>query len=137
MQGTKYKTKQKECILSLLEEQKEKCFTVDEIFSSLNEKGEKVGRTTIYRTLKELKENGKVREYLSSRGECSTYQLSHTEECSHHLHLMCNSCGEVFHLDCECSEELETHFITHHGFLLDNQKTVIYGICEKCLGENK
>lgn len=135
MQGTKYKTRQKECILLALEENKEKCFTVDELFDILAKKGEKVGRTTVYRTLKELKENGLVREYLSSRGESSSYQRSDTKECSHHLHLMCNSCGEVFHLDCKCSEEIEEHFLDHHGFLPDNTKTVIYGTCEKCRGK--
>lgn len=128
-----YNTKQKQLILGLLTDNKEKQFTCEEIEEKLKEKGTPVGKTTVYRYLISMQNEGKVRKFKSEHGKSATFSfIENTEECKRHLHLKCLSCGEFTHLDCEVMKEVNTHLIKDHHFIIDNSKTVIYGLCEKC-----
>ena len=51
-----YRTEQRKIIEQFFEENSEKFFSVEDIEKYLNEKGESVGKTTVYRTLKTLEE---------------------------------------------------------------------------------
>ncbi|MBQ1555500.1 MAG: transcriptional repressor, partial [Clostridia bacterium] len=52
--------------------------------------------------------------------------------CDRHFHLKCTACGRIIHLDCGFMSEFEKHIGEHHGFRVDNARTVIYGLCEAC-----
>lgn len=128
-----YNTKQKQLILSLLTDNKEKQFTCEEIEEKLKGNGTPVGKTTVYRYLTSMQNEGKVRKFKSENGKSATYSfIENKEECEKHLHLKCISCGEFTHLDCEVMNEVNTHLIKDHHFRIDNSKTVLYGLCEKC-----
>lgn len=127
VQSVKYKTKQRETILSFLRDNPEKCMTIDEIALRLN-----VGKTTVYRMLNTLNEAGDVRKYIAGRGDSATYQYIEKDECKNHLHLKCTECGKILHLDCDFNDMIENHFLNHHKFKIEASKTVIYGKCEAC-----
>ena len=60
-------------------------------------------------------------------------------DCSKHYHLKCNTCGKLIHLDCEIMATFTTHMENEHGFAIDLERTLLYGICVDCknLGAGK
>lgn len=134
--ATSYKTKQKDQILDCLIKNKDRHITADEILNVLNEGKPHVGKTTIYRYLDKLVSQGVVRKYFIEGGKSACYQyMDENGACEEHFHLKCVDCGQLFHLDCEYLEEMDSHIREHHGFQVDNSKTVLYGRCGACAGK--
>ena len=133
-----YKTRQKAVIEELLVKNADRHLTADDITDMLKENGNDVGRTTVYRTLERLVSDNKVRRFAMPQGESACYQyISMGETCHEHFHLKCNKCGALLHIECEQMSLLSGHIAEHHGFTVDNLKTVLYGVCRKCAGEEK
>ena len=128
-----YNTKQKNLIYNLLLKQSEAPLSCDAIVAMLVKEGTPVGKTTVYRFLENLAAKGEVRKYTDSEGKTATFQLvDKALNCSEHMHLQCTGCGRVVHLGCDFMSEVGEHILSHHGFSVDNSKTVILGRCEKC-----
>ncbi len=127
-----YKTRQRAATENILKENSNIHMTVDDIVLKLNENGENVGRTTVYRTLEKLVNEGKVRKYTAENESACFQYLSDTGHCHEHFHLKCTGCGELLHLDCRQVAELANHISCEHGFSLDTGRTVLYGRCAKC-----
>lgn len=128
-----YNTKQKTAIMRVIKCVGDKHFTVDSLCEMLSQKGETVGRTTVYRCLEKLSEDGVLRKYAASSGESACYQyLEEKQHCHEHFHLKCEKCGSLIHMECDEMKVLAAHIKSHHGFCLNPLKTVIYGICEDC-----
>lgn len=129
----KYKTRQSATVTKCLEENCEKALTVDEIVDLLKNQGTPVGKTTVYRHIDRLVSQGSVRKFSDEGSSGATYQYVHDHHhCSEHFHLKCSSCGELVHLGCEFMKGIDEHILSHHGFRVDNSKTVLYGICKSC-----
>ena len=129
-----YKTKQRDLILSCLKENKSQHITAEGIMDSLKYRGEPVGQTTVYRNLDKLVKEGLVIRYAPHAlgvGACYQY-VGGTEICSPCCHLICTDCGCTTHLECEYLNDLSRHMRDNHNFNLDNNKTVLYGLCNKC-----
>lgn len=133
-----YKTKQKEKILEYLMSHPSQHVTAQEISYHLNQEGTNVGTATIYRQLDQLVTDGTIRKYTidSRTGACYEY-LPDSGECHRHFHLKCIQCEKLYHVACEHLTELEEHILEHHGFQIDQSKTVLYGVCETCRKEQE
>ena len=128
-----YKTKQREKILEHIKDSMDKHITAAEIVAQLNEAGPAVGVATVYRYLDKLVELGYVRKYILDDKLGACYQYVHNnEDCDEHFHLKCVECGELFHISCDYMQGIDTHVLEHHGFRIDNTKTVLYGKCKSC-----
>ena len=127
----RYATKNHKALMAVLQAEPGRCFTVDEIFEMLNSRGEKIGRTTVYRQLETLAAEQRILKYIAEKGDGATYRLG-LEGCAEHLHLKCLDCGAVIHLDCMTAESFSRHLREDHGFTMDPSRTVIYGRCERC-----
>ena len=133
MAENSYRTKQRSVILECLQENSNTAFTIDEIVELLKNKGEPVGRTTVYRYIENLTKSGEVRRFAEGGKKSSTFQyMNHHKECEEHMHLKCVSCGKLIHLSCDFMNEVCSHIMTHHNFKVDNSKTTILGLCEEC-----
>ena len=127
-----YKTRQRTLITNILKENCDIHMTVDDIVFKLNGCGDNVGRTTVYRTLEKLVNEGKVRKYTAENESACFQYLSDGGRCHEHFHLKCTVCGELLHLDCQQVAALAHHILDEHGFSLDTGRTVLYGRCQKC-----
>ena len=127
-----YNTIQKQSILELLEEHKNKHLNVDEMMSLLYERKENVSRATLYRTLDNLVQNGIVRKFTIQENEKACYQIIDEENCHNHFHLVCSNCGKLIHLECDKFEDILKHFETDHGFTVFPSRVVLYGLCSEC-----
>ncbi len=130
-----YKTKQKELILSYLKSCPSPHVTAGDIAAHLKNSGNPVGVATVYRQLEKLTEAGLVRRYSLDEGAC--FQYVGGGNCREHFHLKCLRCGRLIHTDCEFLSEVAPHILEHHGFLVDNSRTVMYGICRECREESQ
>lgn len=127
-----YKTKQSESIERLLRENRGRHLTAEELYRLLQEAGESVGQTTVYRHLDKLCAQGTVRKFLGGDGG-ACYQLAGSDEsCRTHYHLKCTACGKLFHAQCNFLNALSEHIRKEHGFSVDGSKTVLYGLCDTC-----
>ena len=133
MKQTNYNTKQKAAIISAIKSMEDKHFTIDNICDALSSNDERVGRTTVYRYLEKLSDDGIVRKFAMPQGESTCYQYvgEHTH-CDEHFHLKCEKCGDLIHMQCDELNGIAAHIKSHHGFQLNPLKTVIYGVCEGC-----
>src|SRR5690606_6220755 len=88
-----------------------------------------INRTTIYRILNRLCEDGiahKVvgedgKQYFAIRGNCRGNALPR-----HHFHFRCTNCQTL-----ECMEE-KVHFSLPEGYRLEGVNSLLTGTCRKC-----
>lgn len=129
-----YNTRQKREMLAFLKQHDLKHYTVDDLVFEMQEQGEKVGRSTVYRYLEQLADQGNVRKYQNSRGITLYQHVENCEACDGHFHMMCRICGRLLHVDCELMAGLAEHIFKDHGFELDPRETILKGVCAQCKG---
>lgn len=130
--STSYKTKQRALVEGVLRENAGRHLTAEEVVDILALGGSPVGRTTVYRCLERLIEEGSVQKYAAAAGESACYQYLADDGCHEHFHLKCTGCGRLIHIECKHIGELSRHIASEHGFKVDKLKTVLYGLCEEC-----
>ena len=131
---SKYKTKQRECIVEFLKKNNEKHITADEIIEHFKTTDNPIGKSTVYRCLDNLLSENIVRKYVISERDGACYQyVEEQEQCVNHYHMKCTKCGRLYHLECDEVNELQEHILKHHNFKIDICKTVLYGLCKDCM----
>lgn len=131
-----YRTRQKEKIYAYLLQNKDRHLTAQDISAYLSGEGTPVAAATIYRYLEKLVEQGEIRKYNldEKSGACFQY-VGADKVCLTHFHLKCVRCNQLIHTDCTYLQQLDAHIFEHHGFRVDNSKTVLYGVCAACAAE--
>ena len=100
-------------------------FTAEELRQQLP----RVGRATIYRSLKLLVDSGVICRVLLEDGNLH-YQLSRR---GHHHHLLCVHCGASQDLvGCDILDQLRD-VSSAHGFELSGHWLEVYGRCKICV----
>ena len=128
-----YKTAGRQRLLEFLESRPDCQFTVEELCHEMDRQdGETSRKSTVYRHLSELCDEGLARKYRSDTQSAYVYQYVGRGDCCHHFHLKCVSCGELIHLECAVSQELLAHIQSDHGFRVDSGRSILYGVCETC-----
>ena len=127
-----YSTRQKRELLRFLKERELQHFSVDDVVFEMQDRGEKIGRSTVYRYLEALAEQGSVRKYQGVQGITQYQHVSDDTHCDGHFHMMCSRCGNLMHVDCRLMGTLAKHLMEDHGFQLDPRETILVGICQNC-----
>jgi Fur family ferric uptake transcriptional regulator len=103
--------------------------TIDDLYDDLREIAPGIGRTTIYRTLKLLKDAGLVIELRIDDGVARFEAVyPHTT----HDHLICRNCGTVVEIHSQALKKTQEQLAQEHGFILVNQAHCVYGLCSDC-----
>lgn len=112
--------------------------TAEGIVDSLEHRGCSVGKATVYRYLKQLEAEGRVKKFSTGPRSSACYQyVEHPEYCHGHIHLRCSCCGRLFHVDDDEYMEFIRRVCERQGFEIDPARTVFYGRCDKCRVEGK
>ena len=130
-----YSTRQKRELVRFLQERKLQHFSVDDVVFEMQDRGEKIGRTTVYRFLEQLAEQGSVRKYQTVQGVTQYQHVEDSSACDGHFHMMCRVCGNLLHVDCALMGAMTQHLMEEHGFALDPRETILVGVCQRCRGE--
>ena len=129
-----YNTKNRQHLLTLLQETSGRHISVQEICHLLQEKGCPMGTTTVYRQLERMVEEGIVNKFTLEPGSGAVFEYVGDHHCDEPacFHCKCEKCGKLIYLHCHEMAEMTSHITDHHGFQLDSSKTVLYGTCEDC-----
>ena len=127
-----YNTRQKRDILSFLQQHDLEPYSVDDLVFEMQEQGEKIGRTTVYRHLEALTEQGRVHKYQNAQGVTQYQHVENAGDCASHFHMMCKSCGRLYHVSCGLMNTLSDHIYTDHNFRVDTRETMLVGVCARC-----
>lgn len=130
-----YQTRQKNIIKELFINNPSEHFTAEEILNLLINSATPVSKATLYRTLDTLVLAGDIIKY-NLDGVCSCFQYNdYTASTSDHIHFRCQTCGQIFHINSSIVKKIDEDFEKEYGFLIDNKRTMLYGICDKCRGD--
>ncbi len=121
-------THQREAIAMTLFES-DRHLSVDDLAEILRERGEHVGKATIYRTLSLMVEAGLARELDFGEG---FRRYEHQAGESRHDHLICTECGTVERLSGPILDDVLAELAGKVGFTVDSRRLKIYGICARC-----
>ncbi|PAT04057.1 transcriptional repressor [Corynebacterium sp. NML 150383] len=121
-------TRQRTAVVETLRDV-DKFATAKEIHAELDARGEKVGLTTVYRTLQSLAEIDAVDVLQNADGE-TLFRHCITEH--HHHHLVCTKCGRSEEIDGGPIEAWARETANSYGYRLVAHDAEIYGICAEC-----
>ena len=128
-----YHTQQRCALLAFLSAHADEQFTVEQLLTAMGDAAP--GRSTVYRALDRLVEEGTVRRFAPESGGSAAYQAMDPGHCDAHLHLKCVGCGRLIHLDTGVSDALQSDLLRAAGFTVDGRSTTIYGTCAACGGK--
>ena len=129
---TTYNTKQSQVILDILKKNSKKDLTAEQILQYVNKKEKVCGLTTIYRQLKTLVMENKIKKYYIANNSSCFYQYISDVECHDHLHFKCEKCGKTLHLEKFDVHSINTALSKQYDIAIDTSKTVLYGLCKRC-----
>jgi len=101
----------------------------EELYALVKAKDPSVGFTTVYRTLKLLRECGLARELEFHDGR-TLYE--HEYKHTHHDHLICTRCGALIEFYSEEIESLQDEIVRKYRFKSLRHSHRIFGICSDC-----
>lgn len=107
-------------IMQLLE--KQHMLSAQQILQHLEQAGTPYNKTSVYRSLDKLLNQGSICKYDFSQGEAS-YELQD----DHHDHVVCTSCGKVETVPCRFDKTTRIP-----GFSIDHHHLTFFGTCLAC-----
>lgn len=120
-------TRQRRAIVAVLDDFDD-FRSAQEIHALLAEKGERVGLSTVYRTLQSLADTGEIDALRTEAGESIYRRCSD----SHHHHLVCRSCGATVEVEGPTVERWTSSVAERHGYRNVSHNLEIFGTCPDC-----
>lgn len=120
-------TRQRAAVAALLAELEE-FRSAQQVHDLLRQRGERVGLTTVYRSLQILASTGKVDVLRTPEGEVSYRRCSS----GHHHHLVCRLCGRAVEFDLPSIERSAEKVARENGFTDISHTLEIFGTCAAC-----
>lgn len=109
----------------------EEHLSVDDIEQRLRDRGDRIGKATIYRTLDLLVRSRLVEEHDFGEG-FKRYEHRLTQQPVHE-HLICLECGKVIEFESIEIHRVESRVKEEHGFSPARHRLEIYGLCRECV----
>ena len=123
-------TKQRTAVSAVLNET-EGFHSAQDLHAMLRDRGERVGLTTVYRTLQGLADAGEIDVMRPPGGEHLYRRCSQ----GHHHHLVCRSCGRTVEVAGPAVESWADKVAGQHGFVDVSHTMEIFGTCPECAGK--
>ena len=105
-----YNTKTRQLILDYLINNRQHAVSASNILEHLEAEGASPNPTTVYRYLDKLAGEQRIMKYVADKGEKAVFQ----------------------YVDCHFMDEVRAHLMAEHGFTLQCEGSVLYGLCRSC-----
>ncbi len=128
----KYQTKQREQLMLFFGEHRDRQYTIEQLAYNI----EGIGMSSLYRNINLLVEEGLVRRSREGSRKF-LYQYIGGGDCAHHLHMQCNQCGRIMHMDSKIAESIAATVQNDSDFSIDTAQTMLFGCCADCKAERK
>jgi Fur family ferric uptake transcriptional regulator len=116
-------------IMQILQEQKTRHVSAEDLYKKLLDTGEEIGLATVYRVLNQFDEAGIITRHNFEGGR-SVFELTQQQ---HHDHLICLDCGKVVEFTDHVINNRQQEIAEKHNIKLTNHSFYLYG---KCLSED-
>lgn len=127
MTETLRNTRQRRAVAAVLDEL-DGFASAQQIHELLDNRGEHVGLSTVYRNLQALVEAGNVDALRGDDGETRYRQCSS----GHHHHLVCRACGRTVEVEGPTVEQWADRVADEHRFTDVSHTLEIFGTCSDC-----
>jgi Fur family ferric uptake transcriptional regulator len=125
--GVQRKTRQRAAVEEILSDRHD-FRTAQQIHDDLRHYGERIGLTTVYRTLQLMADVGDLDAIRTSDGE-TAYRRCST---GHHHHLVCRNCGRTVEVSGPAVERWANAVAVQYGFREISHDLEIFGTCDTC-----
>ena len=102
--------------------------SAQDIHEELRRIGDRIGLTTVYRTLQSLADAGEIDVLRTDSGEAVYRRCSS----HHHHHLVCRQCGRTIEVEGPAVEQWAERIAGEHGFTDVSHTIEIFGRCPEC-----
>lgn len=102
--------------------------TAQQIHDELRRKGDRIGLTTVYRTLQFMADASELDAIRTADGETAYRRCSG----GHHHHLVCRTCGRTVEVSGPAVEKWTSAIAEEHGFREVSHDLEIFGTCANC-----
>lgn len=126
----RYSTEQRGMLLEFFKANCDRQYSVTEIAEQL--RPHNISTSAIYRNISSMVAEGSLRKLSADGSRCFLYQYIDSDACSRHIHLKCEGCGQVFHMDKESMSKITEATANNSGFSIDVKRTILYGLCKEC-----
>ena len=106
--------------------------TIDEVFAEIHGSHPSISKTTVYRNLRLLSDNGVIRQVFLPDG-LERYDARNDR----HYHFRCRNCGVITDVCIEHPVDINSTIQEKSGLQIDGHDVVFYGICPQCGGIRK
>ena len=100
----------------------------DEVYRQAREKQPRLSLSTVYRTMRRLKELGLVDELHFGEAH-HHYEVKPSAE---HHHLVCLGCGKIIEFESGLSQKMKQEIARKKGFVVTGVEVQMTGYCSKC-----
>ena len=104
-------------------------FDADSLYARFINKGERIARDTVYRTLPLLLES-RVIQKSAGAGKREFFERIGTK--GHHDHMICVKCGKIIEFQCPEIEKSQDKICSEYGFKLSFHDHRLFGSCKDC-----
>lgn len=101
---------------------------IDELYAEIHKTHPSISKTTIYRNLRQLAQNGIIRQVSLPDG-VERYDAT----VKAHYHYQCKNCSAIFDVDLEYAEDIDDIVRKTYGFQVDEHDIVFKGSCPRCI----
>ena len=123
----KRNTIQKQIILDSIKNTKSHP-NVNELLKIVKSKDSTIGKSSIYRNLNSMVEEGKVKLILTNSNS-----KRYDGDTSDHNHFICNKCNKV--IDIINDEAINKSLEKEYNFIIQERNTTYFGICGNCISK--
>ncbi|WMF04460.1 Fur family transcriptional regulator [Micromonospora robiginosa] len=127
--GAPRTTRQRSAVSALLDEV-EGFHSAQDLHAMLRRRGDRIGLTTVYRTLQALADADEIDVMRPPGGEHLYRRCSG----GHHHHLVCRGCGRTVEVAGPAVEKWADRISAEHGFTEVSHTLEIFGTCPACAG---
>ncbi len=114
-------------ILKLLESNRDRHLSAEDVYKTMLENNESIGLATIYRVLTQFEASGLVlRHHFAER---SVFELADSD---HHDHMVCVKCGTIIEFHDDTIEKQQVSVAKRYNFEIQDHSLCLYGKCENC-----
>lgn len=125
-----YNTAQRKAVLDFFLNNDDKHFTVEEVYSHMENVENRPGKSSVYRIVTQLCDEGRVKRFVD--GKRFLYQAVGCSDSCAHLHFKCELCERIFHASQSATKAVSAAIMDNMNFEIDNKNNYILGKCPDC-----
>ena len=101
---------------------------MDEIYDEIHVGHPSISKTTVYRNLRQLSEDGIIRQLFMPDG-----LRRYDRRTDSHYHFKCKSCEGIFDVDMDYLAGIDGAIQEKQGFNVEEHSIVFWGFCTGCM----